>query len=49
MGRCGVIQSAAALRAAGFDARYKSGGHYAWKAIKGGDVESGPTAIVRSP
>jgi Fe-Mn family superoxide dismutase len=28
-------QSAATLRAAGFDARYMSGGHYAWKAIKG--------------
>ena len=27
--------SAAALRKAGFDARYMSGGHYAWKAIKG--------------
>jgi len=28
-------QSAAALRKAGFDARYIAGGHYAWKAIKG--------------
>ncbi len=28
-------QSAAALRRAGFDARYMAGGHYAWKAIKG--------------
>jgi len=28
-------QSAAALRKAGFDARYMAGGHYAWKAIKG--------------
>ena len=28
-------QTAATLRAAGFDARYMSGGHYAWKAIKG--------------
>ncbi len=28
-------QSAAALRKAGFDARYMSGGHYAWKAIGG--------------
>ena len=28
-------QSAAALREAGFDARYMAGGHYAWKAIKG--------------
>ena len=28
-------QSAAALKAAGFDARYMAGGHYAWKAIKG--------------
>jgi Fe-Mn family superoxide dismutase len=27
-------QSAAALRKAGFDARYMAGGHYAWKAIK---------------
>jgi Fe-Mn family superoxide dismutase len=28
-------QTAAALREAGFDARYMAGGHYAWKAIKG--------------
>jgi Fe-Mn family superoxide dismutase len=28
-------QTAAALRKAGFDARYMSGGHFAWKAIKG--------------
>ena len=28
-------QTAATLRAAGFDARYMSGGHCAWKAIKG--------------
>ena len=28
-------QSAAALRKAGFDARYMLGGHYAWKAING--------------
>lgn len=28
-------QSAAALRKAGFDARYMAGGHYAWKAING--------------
>ena len=28
-------QTAATLRKAGFDARYMSGGHYAWKAIKG--------------
>ncbi len=28
-------QTAAALRKAGFDARYMAGGHYAWKAIKG--------------
>jgi Fe-Mn family superoxide dismutase len=28
-------QTAAALRQAGFDARYMAGGHYAWKAIKG--------------
>jgi hypothetical protein len=28
-------QSAAALRKAGFDARYLAGGHYAWKAAKG--------------
>lgn len=28
-------QSAAALRRAGFDARYMAGGHFAWKAIKG--------------
>ena len=28
-------QSAIALRKAGFDARYMTGGHYAWKAIKG--------------
>ena len=35
MGRCGVVQSAVALRAAGFNARYMSGGHYAWEAIKG--------------
>jgi Fe-Mn family superoxide dismutase len=28
-------QSAAALRKAGFDARYMAGGHYAWKAIRG--------------
>jgi Fe-Mn family superoxide dismutase len=28
-------QSAAALRRAGFDARYMAGGHYAWKAIRG--------------
>jgi superoxide dismutase, Fe-Mn family len=28
-------QSAEALRKAGFDARYMTGGHYAWKAIKG--------------
>jgi Fe-Mn family superoxide dismutase len=28
-------QAATALRNAGFDARYMSGGHYAWKAIKG--------------
>jgi Fe-Mn family superoxide dismutase len=28
-------QSAATLRKAGFDARYMSGGHYAWKALKG--------------
>jgi Fe-Mn family superoxide dismutase len=28
-------QTAAALRAAGFDARYMAGGHYAWKAIRG--------------
>jgi Fe-Mn family superoxide dismutase len=29
-------QGATALRKAGFDARYMAGGHYAWKAIKGG-------------
>jgi superoxide dismutase, Fe-Mn family len=28
-------ETAIALRKAGFDARYMSGGHYAWKAIKG--------------
>jgi superoxide dismutase, Fe-Mn family len=28
-------QTAAALREAGFDARYMAGGHYAWKAIRG--------------
>lgn len=28
-------ETATALRKAGFDARYISGGHYAWKAIKG--------------
>jgi len=28
-------QTAAALRKAGFDARYMAGGHYAWKALKG--------------
>ena len=28
-------ETAATLRKAGFDARYMSGGHYAWKAIKG--------------
>jgi Fe-Mn family superoxide dismutase len=28
-------QSAAMLRKAGFDARYMTGGHYAWKALKG--------------
>jgi Fe-Mn family superoxide dismutase len=28
-------ETAAALRKAGFDARYMAGGHYAWKAIKG--------------
>ena len=28
-------QSAAALRGAGFDARYMAGGHYAWKAMGG--------------
>ena len=28
-------QTAATLRTAGFDARYMSGGHYAWKAING--------------
>lgn len=28
-------ETAEALRKAGFDARYMSGGHYAWKAIKG--------------
>jgi Fe-Mn family superoxide dismutase len=28
-------QTAITLRKAGFDARYMSGGHYAWKAIKG--------------
>jgi Fe-Mn family superoxide dismutase len=28
-------QAAAALRKAGFDARYMAGGHFAWKAIKG--------------
>jgi Fe-Mn family superoxide dismutase len=28
-------QTAATLRAAGFDARYMSGGHYAWKAMNG--------------
>jgi Fe-Mn family superoxide dismutase len=28
-------ETAAALRNAGFDARYMAGGHYAWKAIKG--------------
>jgi superoxide dismutase, Fe-Mn family len=28
-------QSAAALRNAGYDARFMSGGHYAWKALKG--------------
>ena len=28
-------QTAAALRKAGFDARYMAGGHYAWKAIGG--------------
>jgi Fe-Mn family superoxide dismutase len=28
-------ETAAALREAGFDARYMAGGHYAWKAIKG--------------
>jgi superoxide dismutase, Fe-Mn family len=27
-------QTAAALRKAGFDARYMSGGYYGWKAIK---------------
>jgi superoxide dismutase, Fe-Mn family len=27
-------QTAAALKAAGFDARYMTGGHYAWKALK---------------
>ena len=28
-------QSAAILRKAGFDARYMTGGYYAWKALKG--------------
>lgn len=28
-------QTAATLRAAGFDARYMAGGHFAWKAVKG--------------
>jgi Fe-Mn family superoxide dismutase len=28
-------ETAATLRKAGFDARYMSGGHFAWKAIKG--------------
>jgi Fe-Mn family superoxide dismutase len=28
-------ETAAALREAGFDARYMAGGHYAWKAIRG--------------
>ena len=28
-------ETAAALRKAGFDARYMAGGHFAWKAIKG--------------
>jgi superoxide dismutase, Fe-Mn family len=28
-------ETASTLRSAGFDARYMSGGHYAWKAIKG--------------
>jgi superoxide dismutase, Fe-Mn family len=28
-------QSAATLRKAGFDARYMTGGHYAWKALRG--------------
>jgi len=28
-------ESAAALRKAGFDARYMAGGHYAWKAMRG--------------
>lgn len=28
-------ETAATLRKAGFDARYMSGGHYAWKAVKG--------------
>jgi len=32
-GKAGAIERA--LRAAGFDARYMSGGHYAWKAMKG--------------
>jgi Fe-Mn family superoxide dismutase len=28
-------ETAATLRKAGFDARYMSGGHFAWKATKG--------------
>src|SRR3979411_1882642 len=28
-------ETAATLRQAGFDARFRAGGHYAWKAIKG--------------
>jgi Fe-Mn family superoxide dismutase len=28
-------QTAAAMRKAGFDARYMSGGYYGWKAVKG--------------
>ena len=28
-------QTAGALRAAGFDARYMAGGHFAWKAMNG--------------
>jgi Fe-Mn family superoxide dismutase len=39
-------QTAAALRKAGFDARYMAGGHYAWKAAKGPVKLFDPAALA---
>jgi superoxide dismutase, Fe-Mn family len=41
-------ETAAMLRKAGFDAKYMTGGHYAWKAIDGPTklFESGPVGVI---